>query len=122
MNKLSLIFVFVALATVSVKDLWCWKQMCSDFQYSNYFNFLVFVSQICSGRYLPKKEHVKQTSQEWTEVAKKIGWDDEQTAAVVDLMHFIQEHDIESGEMDTNTEWRQSMVKDILQPNLERED
>lgn len=70
--------------------------------------------QICSGRYLPKKEHVKQTSQEWTEIAKKIGWDAEQTAAVVDLMQFIQEHDIASGEMDTNTEWKESMVTHIF--------
>ena len=66
--------------------------------------------QICSGRYLPKKEHVKHTPEKWTEIAKKLGWDDKQTAAVIDLMQFIQEHDIESAEMDTNTEWKQSMV------------
>lgn len=60
---------------------------------------------------MPKKEHVKQTSQEWTETAKNLGWDDEQTTAVVNLMQFIQEHDIASAEMDTNTEWKESMVK-----------
>jgi len=85
MNKLSLIFVFVGLAA------------------------------ICSGRYLPKKEHVKQTSHEWTETAKKLDWDDKQTAAVVNLMQFIQEHDIESAEMDTNTEWKQSMLDKCME-------
>lgn len=53
---------------------------------------------------------MKQTSQEWTETAKKIGLNDEQTTAVVDLMQFIQDHDIDSAEMDTNTEWKESMV------------
>lgn len=71
------------------------------------------VLQFCSGRYLPKPESVKNTEEKWTEVAKKIGFNDEQTTAVVNLMHFIQDRDIASAEMDTDEEWETTMVNSI---------
>lgn len=43
-------------------------------------------------------------------MAKKIGLSDEQTKAAIDLMTFIREQNVDSAEMDTNIEWKQSMV------------
>lgn len=70
---------------------------------------LLFV-QIGAARYLPKAEHVKQTPDDWKEHATKIGLDDEQKTAVVELMQFIRDQDLSSAEMDTNTEWKHNMV------------
>lgn len=53
---------------------------------------------------MPKKEFVKQTKTEWETTAKKIGWNDEQTTAVIHLMQFIQEQDLGSAEMNDEKE------------------
>ncbi|XP_031636423.1 uncharacterized protein LOC116349225 [Contarinia nasturtii] len=79
-----------------------------------YLFVFVALAAIGSARYLPKKEHVKQTPQEWTEIAKKLGWNDNQTSAAIDLMQFIQYSEVASAEMDTNTEWKQSMLDKCL--------
>lgn len=53
---------------------------------------------------MPKKKFVKQTPSEWKIIAKKIGFNDEQTTAVVNLMQFIRETNTVFDEMDDDKE------------------
>lgn len=67
--------------------------------------------KICSAQYLPKKGFIKDSSEKWAEVAKKIGFTDEQSNAAISVMKFIQENDnVDSDEVDDYMEWQQSMV------------
>lgn len=75
---------------------------------------LVVLATICTGRYLPKPEFVKNTPKEWTETAKKLDMSDDQTAAAIDLMQFIIDRDSTSAEMDTNEEWRKTMINKCM--------
>lgn len=53
---------------------------------------------------------MKNSTLNWLNMAKTNGLVDDQMSAAMELMVFIQEEDIDSAEMDTNTEWKKTMV------------